>query len=86
MTNKTSKQSDNLDFEQVIAEVYNGVDKSITTASFVVGKVGHKIEKVNVSVNIEDYKYYDGSTLLYTIRITYTDGTKTDLSSVERTV
>jgi len=72
------------DANQVLKLAFNDVDKSLTTAGFVVGKLGHKIEKVNVSSTVEDYNYYDDAVLLYTVRVTYTDSSKGDLSSVER--
>ena len=83
---KTTKEMSEQDYQQTLRGAYNEVDKSLTTAGFVVGKLGHKIVKVNTAATIEDFSYYDGLVLLYTIRVTYTDGTKADLSSVERTV
>ena len=72
------------DANQVLKLAFNDVDKSLSTAGFVVRKLGHKIEKVNVSSTVEDYNYYDDAVLLYTVRVTYTDSSKGDLSSVER--
>lgn len=82
---KTAKEMSEQDPQQVLRGAYNEVDKSLTTASFIVGKIGHKIVKTNTSATIEDYAYSDGATLLYTIRVTYVDSTKADLVSVERT-
>jgi hypothetical protein len=81
---ESRKQMSERDANQVLKLAFNDVDKSLTTAGFVVGKLGHKIEKINVSATIEDYNYYDDAELLYTVRVTYTDSSKSDLSSVER--
>ncbi len=81
---KTLKTLDQLDYEQVIQSVYNGADASLTTAGFVVGMVGRKVERVDVSATVEDFKFYENASLLYTIRVTYTDSSKETLVSAER--
>lgn len=81
---RTSKKETPYNTGNVLSSTYNSVDKSITTAGFLVGKVGHKIERVIVDTYVDDYKYYDESTLLYTLRITYSDTAKTEFVSAER--
>jgi hypothetical protein len=81
---ETSKQATNAGMGNVMSSIYNPEDKSITTAGFLVGKVGHKIQYNSVTSSSERYDYYDGANLLYSILITYTDSTKSQLSSAER--
>lgn len=81
---KTTKPMSEQDGDQTLRGAYNEVDKSLTTAGFVVGKIGHKIIKTNVNAITEDFAYSDSSVALYTIRVIYTDATKADLVSVER--
>lgn len=83
---ETSKKEQRFNTGNVLASAFNPVDKSLTTAGFLTGKIGHKIEKVNVNATTEDYSYYDDTTLLYTLRITYTDATKGEFLSAERVV
>lgn len=82
----TSKPNAAVNSGNVLAAAYNYADKSITTAGFLVGKVGHKVERTLVNDTTEDYSYYDESSLLYTIRITYTDASRGELLSAERIV
>lgn len=82
---KTTKELSEQDYQQTLRGAYNEVDKSLTTAPFIVGKIGHRIVKTNTSATIEDFAYFDDAVLLYTIRVIYTDASKADLASVERT-
>lgn len=81
---QTSKPESVINQGNAIRAAYNAVDKSITTAGFLTGKVGHKIERVIVDSYVDDYKYYDAATLLYTLRITYSDVAKSEFVSAER--
>lgn len=80
----TSKPTPAVNSGNVLAGAYNVSDKSITTAGFLVGKVGHRVVKTDVDDVTEDYSYYDGLNLLYTIRVAYTDNTKANFASAER--
>ena len=84
----TTKPPTKLDYEQAIQGSFNDMNSTLSVDGFIVGKVGHRIVKTNPSSVAEDYSFYDkvngSDVLLYTIRVTYTDSTKQDLSSVER--
>ena len=82
----TSKTTSLLNGDNILRSAFNEEDKSLTTASFVSAKLGHKITRSIISATVDDFEYYDATTLLYTIRVTYTDSTHSDLVSVERTV
>lgn len=84
MANSTSKQASNLSNENVLRSAHNEVDASITTNGFLVGKVGHKIVRTIVSPIVDDYSFYDGTTLLYTLRITYNNASHDDVDQAER--
>lgn len=74
------------DAPQIQKKVYNEVNATLGVDGFIVGAIGRKIIKTNTSATVETYSFYeDQTTLLYQLVITYTDGTKADLSSVERT-
>lgn len=83
MANSSKPMSSN-DMEQTLKFAFNEEEKSISVGSFITGKVGHKIEVAVVSPTVDDFQYYDGATLLQTIRVTYTDNTKANFVSAER--
>lgn len=74
---------------QTLQYSFNDDLKTLSVEGFVTSKVGHKITltvgTTTVANDTETLRYYDGSTLLCTIVSVYTDGTRTLLSSVERT-
>lgn len=80
----TTKPPTKLDYEQAIQGSFNDMNSTLSVDGFIVGKVGHKIVRSEPSSSSEDYSFYDNATLLYTIRITYTDALKQTLLSVER--
>lgn len=82
---QTSKRTPDLSSENVLRDIYNDSDKSITTSSFISAKVGHKIVRNVISSTIDDFEHYDSSTLLFTLRVTYTNAAHDDIVSVERT-
>lgn len=80
----TTKQASKLDYEQVIKSASTDELATIATSGFVQSKVGHKIEKSVVNATTDDFSYYNGSTLLMTLRIIYDDSTKASVTSAER--
>lgn len=80
----TTKPPTKLDYEQAIQGSFNDMNSTLSVDGFIVGKIGHKIVRSEPSAVAEDYEFYDDVTLLYTIRITYTDALKQTLLSVER--
>lgn len=75
-----------IDGQQVLKEVFNNGDHSITVAGFISSKVGARITRTAINSTTDDYSYFDGVNLLYTIRIVYSTSSKEEISSVERTV
>jgi hypothetical protein len=82
---KIDKPIAKIDSQQVLKEVYNDNEESLAVSSFIDSKIGARIVKTNVNATTETYSFYDGAVLLKTIQIVYTDSTKADLASVERT-
>lgn len=80
----TTKPPTKLDYEQAIQGSFNDMNSTLSVDGFIVGKIGHRIVRSEPSASAEDYSFYDNATLLYTIRITYTDALKQTLLSVER--
>ena len=89
--NQTSKPFSERDYQQTLQGSFNTVDKSITTAGFLVGKVGHKVSRTDTAApNLngaaagDDFAFSDSGVLLYTFRVLYSDLAKADLISAER--
>jgi hypothetical protein len=81
---ETTKPLSEKDYSQTLQGAYNDVDKTLSVNGFIVGKVGHRITRSDYLAIGDDYSFYDGATLLYTIRVIYTTSSKAILSSVER--
>lgn len=83
----TTKPLSDRDYQQTLRSAFNDANNTLGVDGFITGKVGRKIVKNNVSPTVETYSFYEDQTsLLYQFQITYTDSTKADLSSVERTI
>lgn len=80
----TTKDISQEDFENTLRYSYNNHEGSLTVNGFIVGKVGRKVD-VSTSPTTDTYAFTENGNALYTILITYTDNTKTQLLSVERT-
>lgn len=78
------KPTSDKDGTQVLQSAYNDVDSTLAINGFVASKVGNKIIRSDVSATIERYAFYDGTTLLYTLELTYDNGTHDNLNQVER--
>lgn len=88
---KIQKPTTRLSYGQVIQRSYNDADSTVITSGFVSSKIGNKITRIdtaggdlNGAAAGDDFTYYDGDTLLYTLRILYEDSQKTVFSSAER--
>lgn len=81
----TTKPPTKLDYEQAIQGSFNDMNSTLSVDGFIVGKVGHKVVRTAPSGTVEVYSFYDNSTLLYEITITYTTSTKEEIAQVERT-
>tara|TARA_R110000868_G_scaffold287815_6_gene548147 strand:+ start:640 stop:897 length:258 start_codon:yes stop_codon:yes gene_type:complete len=82
----TTKSFTEYDQAQIFQKAYNKEEGTIAVGSFVAGKVGHKIIRAVQSSTVDDFSYYDGATLLYTLRVTYNNGSHDEVDMVERTV
>lgn len=90
---QTQKLMSDRDFQQTLKLNFNDVDSSLTTNGFLIGKVGRKVE-VDISggvpagsVAVFTFKELQDATYvtLYQYTITYTDATRTQMISAERT-
>lgn len=88
---ETSKPIAPVDANNVLREVYNPEDDSLTIASFITAQVGYKITRADTAGGDldgnaagDDFTYFDGATQLYKIRVLYSDLAKETLVSVER--
>ena len=86
MANGTTKKMSDMSNENVLRHIHNPADATIGVNGFITLKQGHRITRVDIDAVTEDYSFFDGVVLLYTIRIIYTDVTQEKIASVERTV
>lgn len=70
--------------DTALRHVYNDVDKSLTTTGFLTGKIGARVEAAYAGDTVV-FTYLDNGVFLYEITVIYTDGTRTDIVSAERT-
>ena len=83
---KTTKRLSEFDANQTLQGSYNDVNATISVDGFVTGKVNRAVDFVSVSSTIDDLQFTEDSNILYVIRLTYTNSTKSALLRVERTV
>lgn len=90
MSNATSKKLNERDADQIQQSIYNQTDASITASGWITAQVGNKITQTNSTTSVSGdtvtFSYFDKqTTLLYSIKLIFTDGTQTTLLSAERT-
>lgn len=81
----TKKPMSLLDANLTERSAFNEVDASFTNSGFLTGKIGRKIE-VSGSGATEIYTFIEDGVTLYVLTLTYTDSSKENLLSAERTV
>lgn len=89
MSNMTSKKLSERDADQVQQSIYNITDASITASGWITAQVGNKITQATSTTSVSGdtitISYFDKqTTLLYSIKLIFTDGTQTVLLSAER--
>jgi hypothetical protein len=80
----STKAPSKLDFEQILKNASNENDKSLATSSYIDGAVGRAIERTAVSPTVDEFAFYEGATLIKTIRVTWTTSAKEEFTRVER--
>jgi len=80
----TEKLLSNRDGNQTLQGSFNEEDFSLTTTGFLQGFVGRRVD-VDDQGAVEVYTFSENGTQLFEYTITYTDGTKAQLLSAERT-
>ena len=87
--NKTQKSLSQLDGQQTLQSAFNDEDSSMTISGFVDGKIGRKIEQTisttNVANDTSTLTFTENGTILKITKIIYTDSTRSEWLSVERT-
>jgi hypothetical protein len=82
---KTAKNLSDRDFQQTLKLSFNDVDASLTTNGFLIAKVGRKVEIDVSGGSVAVYTFIENGVTLYQYTMTYTDNTRTQLISAERT-
>lgn len=80
----TTKKASKTDFEQAMEYAFNDNTRTLGTSSFAVAKVNHEINFVDVSPTVQDVQYIDESVILFTLRLTYSDATRANITNVKR--
>lgn len=83
MANSNKPLSD-YDQTQIIQKVFNPADGTLAVGSFLGGQLGNRVERTAVSATIDQFSYFDGQGLLYTIEIEYDDANHTNVDRAER--
>lgn len=87
MSNTTKTLSER-DYQQTLRHAYNDVDGSITSAGFLVGKVGRKITFTTSTTTVlndtQEISFLENGITLYTLKLIYTDSSYATLISGER--
>ena len=87
MSNTTKNLSDR-DSGQTLQLAFNESDASLTTAGFLVGKVGRKVvvalATTNVANDSQIFSFSESGTALYSLKLIFTDATLATLLSAER--
>lgn len=82
----TTKPISNEDSNNVLRYAFNDKDRTIAVGGFISTKIGHKVTRTVISPTVDDYSFFDGSDLLYTIRVTYNNSSHDEIDQAERTV
>ena len=85
MSNTTKPMSE-FDQSMILQKAYNPTEGTLAVGSFIAGKLGHRIERTPTSATVDEFSYYDGAVLLYTIEVTYDNSSHDNVDSVERIV
>lgn len=84
----TQKGFSERDPNQVLPLSFNDVDNSLTTAGFLVGKVGRKvtltISTTTLSNDTQTFAFSENGVNLYSLKLIFTDSTYATLVSAER--
>lgn len=80
----TTKKASKTDFGQAMEYSFNDNTKTMGTSSFVVAKVNHELNFVDISATVQDIQYMDEGVVLFTLRLTYSDGTRANIINVKR--
>lgn len=84
----TQKPLSHLDYEQTLQSSYNDINATLSVDGFLTGKVGRKVElSISTTTLLDDtetYSFSESGSLLYSIKIIYTDGSRALMISAER--
>lgn len=84
----TQKRITQKDSAQTLTNAFNDVDSSISVGTFLTATVGRKVSlaiaTTTVANDSEIYAYSENGIALYSLKITYTDGTRSQFISAER--
>ena len=83
MANSTKKRSTS-DFQQAVEYAFNENTRTIGTSSFVISKVNHELNFVDVSPTVQQIQYIDDAVVLFTLQITYSDASRESVTNVKR--
>jgi hypothetical protein len=84
----TQRRLTDRDPGQTLMSSYNDVNGTLSVDGFIIGLVGRKvtvaIQTTTIPNDSELFSFNEGASLLYQIKIIYTDGTRSQMISAER--
>lgn len=88
MSNRSAKPMSQQDPGETQQYAFNDVDDTVGVNGFLVGLVGRKIvltiSTTTIANDTETYAFSENGTALYSLKIIYTDGTRSTMLSAER--
>lgn len=86
---ETIKRLSEYDASQIFQKTYNKEGGTMAVDGFLVGKVGRKVDVVvsatSVPTDTETFTFTEDGVTLFTLVLIYTDGSRAQLLSAERT-
>ena len=86
---ETTKPFSEYDSNQINQKVYNPEGGTLAVDGFLAGKVGRRVDlalsTTVVTNDTETFTFSENGTTLFVLVLTYTDGTRAQLLSAERT-
>lgn len=84
MTDLISKKLTDLDSAQVLESVYNDSDATLSVSGFITNKLGNKIIISALDSLNDKLDYRADGNIIYSLKVTYNNGTHDSVTAVER--
>lgn len=86
---ETTKRLSEYDANQIFQKVFNPEGGTLGADGFLVGKVGRRVDRAvsttTLAGDTETFTFSEDAITLFVLQLIYTDGTRAELLSAERT-